>query len=524
VNYQTTLEVKLPTLLADYFAEERGLDQFYHYKPSLAGLTLAASDRSSRSFDRSVLVEVLREQALNSAYSTQRTLDQINALLSERCMTITTGHQLCLYGGPLYFFYKILSAIKLCEQMGAEDVQALPVFWMASEDHDFEEVNHIHLGHKKITWTTESGGPVGKLELQNLGEFREAVKNELYQNPTYRNTLHELDTIFADGKTLGEATRDFVYWIFADMGVVVIDADDPRLKKRFAPTIMKELVTSFSFEALTKVNAKLESKSYPIQVNGREINLFWIKDGLRERILKTDLGFKIASGKFEWTHQELLTIAEQNPEYFSPNVILRPVYQEVLLPNIAYVGGPGELSYWLQLSEVFNELNLRMPSLVLRDMVLLLDDKAKKIINQLSIRYSDLSRPKDSLFDDIVRQKGDHDQVMQDAISELESILDKLITDIHLLEPALEVSAKSEKTRILNRLEVLRKKMFRNRKRSFQVDEDRIAALYSITMPEGVPQERHYNWLTYFSEPSIFCNSIRSNMSPTSLGTKVFEI
>lgn len=510
--------------MADYFAEASGLEEFYHFKPNFAGLALAASDRASRTFDRTVLVEVLREQAVNSAYSTQKTLNQINALLSDRCMTITTGHQLCLYGGPLYFFYKILSVIKLSEQMGAEGVQAIPVFWMASEDHDFEEVNHINLGREKIAWTAESGGPVGKINLQGINVFREQVKSQLYQNPIYRASLDELDLIFDDNKTLGEATRDFVYWIFADLGLVVLDADDPKLKKRFAPTILKELATSFSFEALAKVNAKLESKSYPIQVNGREINLFWMKDGLRERIVKTDSGFKTAVGNNEWTQEELLTIAENNPEHFSPNVILRPVYQEVLLPNIAYVGGPGELSYWLQLSEVFNELGMRMPSLVLRDMVLLLDDKADKILNQLSIKYSDLNGTKDSLFDDIVRRSGDHDELMQNAIHELELVLNKLISDIHVLEPALEVSAKSEKTRIVNRLEVLRKKMFRNRKRSFQVDEERISALFSTTAPEGVAQERYFNWLTFANEPSEFSKAMLPNLSPTALGTKVFTI
>lgn len=517
-----TIAAPLPKLVRDYLDGFHGLNDCYACRPNLEGLKEAWKERVKAITDRSNLIAVLHTQAKASSYTTETTLAQLEKLKDPKTVTVTTGHQLCIYGGPLFFFYKIISAIRLCEQLKTEGIEAVPVYWMASEDHDFEEVNHVFIGDQKIVWDQETSGPVGHLRLDSIHDVHAQVRALFRDDQRYGGTLDELDRIFSPEKTLAGAIRDFVYWVFAEQGVLVIDADHPALKAGFAPVVERELSEKFAMAALNTQNEYLTGLGYPVQVGGREINLFWSEPGYRERIIETPEGFATADHKHQWSKKDLLTLAHKQPEKFSPNVILRPVYQEIILPNIAYVGGPGELSYWLQLKPVFDHIGVPFPAVLLRDMFLLVDEAVVRKMTGLGIGYSDLWRPVDEVFTELLRKSGEsHEHLVEEKSKETNLLMAQLIGSLTALDPNLGTSAETEHTRIQKRLEVLRKKVLRNDKRQQAHILQRLEYLHTRLFPHNTPQERVENWLQYHHDPRQLVTALTALADPLRAEVKV---
>jgi len=525
LQLHSTIAPSLPKLVADYFNDAESLRSFYSLKPSLNGLVEAAKKRNAFPVNRNILVEVLAAQCENSKYATSKTLKQINRLQSEDVFTVTTGHQLCIYGGPMFFIYKILSTIKACELLQEAGVQAVPVYWMASEDHDFEEINHVFYHAQKASWDVDAKGPVGRLKLDGLEAFKKALSGMMGNDQLKAETMKKMDEIFHASKTLADAIRDFVYWLFAESGVVVIDADSVPLKKLFSGVVRQELETSASFNAVNASTQQLVDLGYGGQVTPREINLFWMQDGYRERIEKTASGFQTVDGQHAWSANELFQQLDRHPECFSPNVVLRPVYQEVLLPNLAYIGGPGELSYWLQLKGVFDAYKVFFPAILLRDMAIILSEKTVKRLGQLDISVGDVHTPFDELFNTLVRRQGSHEHLVEDKTTEIGQILSTLAASIGEFDQSLERSAQTERTRILKRLEVLQKKILRSDRKNSEVIERQLQEVYIDVRPNNAPQERIENFLRFTNEQQrvAFVKGLLSKFDPFERKIKVLS-
>ncbi len=459
------------------------------------GLGQAAQARSQHAVNREVLVDVLLEQASSSPFASDLAKQNIGLLRETNVFTITTGHQLCIYGGPMFFFYKIISTIKWCRAAEEKGIKAVPVYWMASEDHDFEEINHIYVKGKRLTWNTPGGGAVGDLELKQADAFASELRELLASDHHALEELKELECIFKTDRNLSDAIRDFVYRVFADYGVVVIDAADTRLKKLFAPVIERELASSFSEIAVNASTQKLNELGFSGQVTPREVNLFWIEPGVRERIVREDEGFSLANGSKSFKADEFAEILQQSPDHFSPNVILRPVYQEVILPNLAYIGGPGELSYWLQLKSMFDEADVFYPMLILRDMAVVVDERAQKKSHQLKVSYEDLRNDRETLIKRLLRAHGTHENLVQEAARDIDGLMNDLKVALERVEPTLLRSSESEQVRFQKRMEALRKKVLRAEKRKNETLIQRLDALYEMLFPNGSPQERVVNYL-----------------------------
>lgn len=515
-----TLKAALPALVQDYLDQKEDISECYSFEHSFEGVIAAAKSRAAESKDYSVLVEVLSAQAKASKYASKTVFENIQKLNSG-AVTITTGHQLCIYGGPLFFFHKILSAVALSRKLQESGVEAIPVYWMASEDHDFEEINHVFINSEKVTWDIEAKGPVGHLSLTHLADFKQKLSALFSNDPLKKEMLAKLEAIYAQNKNLAEATRDFVYSVFGELGVVVIDVDDSRLKSQFKPIIKRELIEQFSNQALEKSNQKLAALGYHLQVEGREINLFYMLDDYRERLVKTETGFATADGIHSWEGTELLTELEDNPERFSPNVVLRPVYQEVILPNAAYIGGPGELSYWLQLKPVFDAVNCFYPAALLRDMVMISNEKTQKRLSQLDINYAEAKLKYDDLLKLVVRKEGSHEHLVDESLEQISSSLDGLLTRLGELNENLKISGETEKVRILKRLTTLQKKVLRHDKNNAAVAANRIEEIKLALFPFDTPQERVHNWLVYSHDPNNWCHELLPFYNLFDLGTKV---
>ncbi|PTT10540.1 bacillithiol biosynthesis cysteine-adding enzyme BshC, partial [Flavobacterium sp. HMWF030] len=345
ISYQTS--GYFSKLMQDYLDQKPELKSLYNHFPTLENFEKQINEKQAN-FDnenRIPLVETLKKQYQNIEIS-DSTKQNIELLSLPNTFTITTGHQLNLFSGPLYFLYKIISTINLTKELKLKYPanNFVPIYWMATEDHDFEEINYFNFKGKKFRWNKESSGPVGRLSTGGLDEFFEIYSLELGSS-TNANVLKNLfKDAYLKHDNLADATRYLANNLFANYGLVILDADDANLKRAFVPFIKEELEHQTSFKTVQKTIEQLSN--YTIQVNPREINLFYIEDNLRERIIFENDKYYVNNTKTSFSKDEILKLLESNPEKFSPNVIMRPLYQEIILPNLCYIGGGGEIAYW----------------------------------------------------------------------------------------------------------------------------------------------------------------------------------
>lgn len=381
-------------IILDYINNHPDLSNFYNLRPEISSYQTMMEQKNYNNGFRPILVETLNEQYAEAGIKLNKSAkveSNINALLNPNTYTVTTGHQLCLYTGPLYFIYKILSTIKWCDELKQQfpDKNFVPVFWMATEDHDFEEVNHIVVNGTKHSWNIDSKQqPVGRLSLQNFDAFAQEIIG-LATNDFAKKQLEEWSACYTSSANLSIATRKLAHLLFGNKGIVVLDADAKPLKKLFIPIIKKDVLEQSNFNALTATNNLLRKK-YKTQVNGREINFFYLSELGRKLIKKEGDWFVVDGTSITFTAAQITVDIENNPENYSPNVIMRPVYQELILPNLSYIGGPGEIAYWLQLKSVFEQNNITFPILTLRNFVLLLNEQHYNTLKRIGLGVDDL--------------------------------------------------------------------------------------------------------------------------------------
>lgn len=323
-----------------YIEQQSELKPFYHRFPSLKSFEGQIKDKSKfPSPTRKVLVSALQRQ-----YQSLKILpaveENISKLGEAKTFTVTTGHQLSIFTGPLYVVFKIATVIKTCRLLKSRypKYNFVPVHWMASEDHDYEEIKSFRLYGKKYTWETEQQGAVGRFHLKDFKDLLSQVPGEIGPfREAYTKSLN-----------LAAAVRSYMNTLFGADGLVTIDGDDADLKTLLAPVVEDDLFNQGPFHCVTETNRRLTELGLHPQVNPREVNFFFLGENLRGRIERKGDEFSVVDTPLKFSRKEIESALKKNPEQFSPNVILRPVYQEIILPNLAYVGGPAELVYWLE--------------------------------------------------------------------------------------------------------------------------------------------------------------------------------
>ena len=482
-------------LMGDYLDKKQELDRFYGNFPDLEGFKNQIKLKKMFSINtRKVLAESLMNQYVSTVVSdTSRA--NIQQLQLENTFTVTTGHQLNIFTGPLYFLYKIVSTINLTKQLKKEfpNYNFVPVYWMATEDHDFEEINYFNFNNKKIAWDRESSGAVGRLKTTDFDVVFENFKQQLgnSNNENYIKELFEKAYIAHDNLT--DATRYLVNELFGNYGLIIIDGDDIALKQEFYPIVKDELLKQTSYKKVTATNDKL-GENYKIQVNPREINLFYLKDAIRERIVFEDNLYKINNTAISFTDEEILNELQLHPERFSPNVIMRPLYQETILPNLCYIGGGGEIAYWFQLKAYFEEVNTPFPILLLRNSVLLASDKQLLKLNKLNITLPEIFCKQEDLINKKVKElsevKIDFTQqkvFLLDQFKDLKEVAKQ--TDLSFLGA---VNAQEQKQ--LNGLVNLEKRLLKAQKRKLKDKVARIKLVQDQLFPKQSLEERTRNF------------------------------
>lgn len=422
----------------------------------------------------------------------ERSLESIEQLTKPNTFTVTTGHQLSAFTGPAYFVYKILHVVRQTEELNRQfpEQQFIPVYWMASEDHDFEEIRSFQLFNKKYTWETDQQGPVGRFTMEGWDTLKAELHELFVNHPTAE--IHALiDSL--QGASYAEAFRCFVHHLFGKYGVVIVDGDDPALKRLFLPVIEKELRTGFSFKAVEKTTGELERHGVKIQVTPREINLFYIENGLRERIIANGDRFDIA-GKGSYSLDALLQLANDHPELFSPNVVLRPLYQEIILPNVCYVGGAGEISYWLQLKRVFDAVDVPYPLIQVRNSVLWIDGGTHEKMEKLSLRIEQIFQPVDLLKKGYVEANSE-EELDFSQLNKIVEALQKLMSEqAAQVDPQLANYAAAEGTRLEKQISGFQDKLYRASKGRHEKALKAIDHIADRLFPNGGLQERSMNF------------------------------
>src|SRR5688572_1886815 len=486
----------------DYIDQAPALKPFFAYPPSLQGIKKAIEDRKQFNYNRDVLVGELKKQYASVAVS-EKTKNNIEALASENTFTFTTAHQNNIFTGPLYFIYKIVHTIKLAEfcKTNLPGYNFVPVFYIGSEDADLDELNHIHVDGQKLVWKTGQTGAVGRMKVdKELVRLIGLMEGQLSVLPFGKEIVSLMKDSFKEGDNIQFSTFKIVNALFGEYGLVVLLPDNHELKRQMIPVFKDDLLHQTASDIVERTAARLNEAGYKVQANPREINLFYLKDDIRERIEKVKDGWKVVNGKERFSEKELLAELDEYPERFSPNVILRGLYQETILPNLAFVGGGGETAYWLQLKDLFHHYKVPFPMLVLRNSFMILEKKWQEKIAKLGFTIEAFFLSQEELMNRVVMNESKNEVKLNGSLTELEKMYESFKKQATAVDSTLEKHVEALKLRTVHRLQELEKKMLRAEKRKFTDHQRQINTIKEHLFPGNGLQERYDNVSYYYAK------------------------
>lgn len=503
-------------LIADYLSGKEKTKMFYEHAPQLESFKNKIAERTKTPVERNLLVSVLLEQN-SSLPESEKVLANIESLKNNNTFTVTTGHQLNLFTGPLYFVYKIISTVNLAEKLKQHypENNFVPVYWMHCEDHDFAEINHIHVFGKKVEWKEQHSFPAGDISTATLFPVIDKLKTILGESENARELIQLFNQAYLQQNNLAEATRFLCHRLFGKLGLVVLDARDKRLKKLFTAQFKRDIFCNSNFHTVRETNAALEKTGYKTQVNPREINCFYLTDGKRERIVKNEKYYEVLNTSLVFSKEELENEIEKNPEKFSPNVVLRPLYQECILPNLAYVGGGAELSYWLQYKKMFHAAGISFPLLMLRNSVMIVDEPLKSKIEKLYLKPEDFFKPEDKIIAQFLSTQSDAETSLANEKEKLNEIFNAIKTKAVKSDTTLEAAIEAEFQKQLKILEQIESRIKKAEKRKHETAIGQIKTIREKLFPAGNLQERHENFSTFYMRyGKTFINLLKENLHP----------
>ena len=490
-------------IVTDYVEGMPELREFHAFTADRAGLAEAMAERRFDPATRATLCAVLEDQYAGL------TLDEavranLEALRLDGTLTVTSGHQLCLFTGPLYVPFKILNTIRLARELSTPEKRVVPVFWMATEDHDRAEIDHAWLGEKKVHWPGVAGGAVGRLRLEGIQAALAEAEALLGSGPHADELRALLRSSYREGHTLAQATRLFVNALFGRFGLVILDGDDKRLKRLFAPVMQEELLNQVTLRTVRYANDKL-SPRYTPQAHARDINLFHLSDGRRARIEFDGDNYSVLDGGPSFSVDQLLIDLQLHPDRFSPNVLMRPVYQETILPNIAYIGGGGELAYWLQLRWLFQGLQVPMPVLILRTSALFLSAKQARKWEATGLAIDDLFTTKDQLENRIATMHASFSTSLAEERIRHAALFNALAERAGAADATLEASVRAKEAFSAKGLDMIERRLVHAAKREQADGLRRMEEVHDALFANGL-QERRQNFMPFYAArgPALF--------------------
>ena len=473
------------------------LRPFYQYTPDLDNFEAVIAARRQYAAPRAVLTAVLKDQ-----YAGLPQQDAVSAniekLTQENTFTVITAHQPSILLGPLYFLYKALTTINLAEQITTRhEVQVVPVFVLGSEDHDLDELNKINLFSKNIVWESTEKGAVGSMQTAGLDAFLATLEEILGQSEAAQALMVRVRAAYAPGRSIAQATRAMLHDLFGQFGLVVADGNDARLKAHFKQVLQDEMGPQHAVRLVSESIADLQAIGFKAQASPRDINLFYLMPGIRERIVQENGQFKVLNTEYSLSPSEILAEIEAHPERFSPNVVLRPLYQEMIFPNLAYVGGGGELAYWLERKRLFEYYGVPFPVLIRRNSVHWYERDAVKKLEKFGILPEESFQDTEWLIRQFIEKNAVAEMSLEHELADLKSIYQRLAAKANTIDPTLEKSVLAESVKAESALEQWEGRLRRAEKQKHEVTLNQLRTFKEKYFPGGGLQERSDNFLPY---------------------------
>ena len=513
ISYQAT--GNFSKMVLDYVKGDEHLQPFCAQPVSVDGIKKTIEARKQFSTDRKLLVDTLHKHYADANPAAAQ-LTNIQQLANSNCFTVTTAHQPNIFTGHLYFIYKILHAIKLCEKLkeAMPENDFVPVYYMGSEDADLDELGHIYINGVKYEWKTNQTGAVGRMKVDKaLVQMLNDIEGEIMVQQFGKEIIEQMRSCYAEGATIEQATFKLVNALFREYGLIILLPDEVDYKKAFIPVVEKELREQFS-HSIVKATATQFPKQYKVQASGREMNLFYLKDDRRDRIEKDVDRFKVIDTEISFTEAEILKELKIYPERFSSNVILRPVFQEMILPNVAFIGGGAEIAYWMELKNVFEVVNVPYPVLVLRNSFLLVEKKYGLKAGSLGFNVTDLFKPENELMNVLVKRDSQVQLSLQNERLSVKTFYARLRTTAGAIDITLQPHTEALEKLALHKIDALEKKMLRAEKKKFEAQQRQLHKLKSKLFPHDSLQERIENFMPFYAKwgnafiKTIFDNSL----------------
>lgn len=494
----------------DFINQKASLQPFYHRFPAMENFEAQIQEKKTSfpAASREVLVKELQQQYRDLSIS-EATASNIQALKSPDTFTVTTGHQLNIFTGPLYFIYKIVTVINACKQLKARypHYNFVPVYWMASEDHDYDEIKYFRLYGKKYTWQTKQQGAVGRFHTKDMASL-------LAEVPGAIDIFKEAYTTCS---TLADAVRYYVNTLFAKEGLVIIDADRRVFKSLFTQVIKDDLFQHTPKQRVEKANERLEALGYKPQIFARDINFFYLDTNLRSRIEVKGDHFEVVDTSLKFSKEEIEKLIETEPEKFSPNVILRPLYQEMILPNIAYAGGPAEVVYWLQLKDVFAYFKTPFPILMPRNFAMVMDAPTQRKFAKTELELEEIFLEKNYLFNHFILKRSREKVMLNGEKEAIANYFQKIKVQAEGIDQTLGPLVAAETRRSIKSLEKIEQKLLKAEKRLQSDKLKQIEAVKDGLFPNGSPQERTDNFLNFYQQDTLFIQTLLHHFDPFDL-------
>lgn len=486
-------------IIIDYLNQSSTLRPFYTHPVSLEGIAAAIRARQLTQPNRSLLVAELQKQyaGITAAAPVQQNIQQ---LLQPNTFTITTAHQPAIFTGNLYFIYKIVHVIKLADRLKKEfpDNHFVPVFWMGSEDADLDELGHVYLTGEKLVWETKQTGAVGRMQTRGLDKMINRIEGELSVQPFGKELIQLLRDCYLQSPDIQTATFKLIDALFAEYGLVVILPDNANLKRVMEPVFREDLLQQTPAGVVGKTIEQL-SQHYKAQAHPRDINLFYLKDNVRELIELKGEKYEVRNTQISFTREEILAELSSHPERFSPNVILRGLYQETVLPNIAFVGGGGETAYWLELKNLFGHYQIPFPVLLVRNSFLIVEKKWQEKIKKLDLQPKDFFQSEQQLLTYFVSRLRNGELKLKNELEAAIRVYDLLKDKAANIDRSLLQHVEALQVRTLKPLQELEKKLLRAEKRKYETEQRQIQAIRSALFPRNGLQERIENFMPWYA-------------------------
>lgn len=501
-------------LFLDYLYNFEKLSKFYVRNPFDKETYSKAFEEitSNRPVKRANLESLIRNQYAGKTYSA-KTQKNIELLGKDSTLTIVTGQQLGILGGPLYTFNKIITTIKLANHLNErfDSFNFVPLFWLEGDDHDFNEVRTINIidnanelksiSYGEETPEDETTQSVGQLNFDDeINSFITELEQNLRHTEFTAGLMSQIKNIYSSGKSFKESFRNLIELYFDEYGLIIFDPQDDAVKSLLKPVIKKELLEyRVRAEQTIRVSAELD-EVYHAQVKIKPINLFINFENGRHSLEPDEEDFKLKRKRKRFTKDEILDLVENDPQRFSPNVLFRPVCQDYILPTAFYIGGPSEIAYFAQVMPLYKFFNVPPPFIYPRSSGTLLEKGLRNALDKFNLQIIEIFSDSEEVKRKIINSMDETplEDFFLSAVKETELVFDNLKERLFSIDKTTSDSVQRYREKSLNNIEELKSKSMQAQKKKHEVSLRQIDKLISILFPHENLQERELNFI-YFA-------------------------